>query len=379
MCLRWGIYLKSVYLYSMIAVVDQHIPYIEGVLEPHFGEVRYLPADGITRQAVADARALLVRTRTHCDARLLDGSAIEFIGSATIGSDHIDTAYCQQRGIRVDTAPGCNAVAVQQWTLAAMVHWVEHNRLSLRGLTLGVVGVGHVGSRVEAGAKMLGMSVLRCDPPRQRVEVGANFVALPELLQRADIVTFHVPLVRTGADATQHLLHAGNIGLCKHNALIINSSRGGVVETDALLNFAFSHPEAALALDVWEGEPHPNAQLVERCLIATPHIAGYSIEGKRSATRMLLNALSRHFALPHIALPLTADSPPEHLAPCATLAEAIAATYPIASNDLRCIGRPFEDYRNAYPYRHDFGGFAANLRSSCYADLLRMGFSPAQH
>lgn len=363
----------------MIAVVDQHIPYIEGVLEPYFSEVRYLPANRITRQVVADAHALLVRTRTRCDAVLLQGSAVRFIGSATIGADHIDACFCQRQGIAVATAPGCNAVAVQQWTLAAIVHWAEHKRLSLSNLTLGVVGVGHVGSRVEAGARLLGLSVLRCDPPRQRAEADSSFVALSDVLQQSDIITFHVPLIRTGSDATVHLLNQNNIQQCKHNALIINSSRGEVADTQALLNFAAQHPEAAFALDVWEGEPHPNAHLVERSFVATPHIAGYSIEGKRNATRMLLNALSHHFSLPSIALPASASIQPEPLAPCATLAEAIMATYPIHTNDLRRIGQPFEAYRNAYAYRHDFSGFVANSQSPCYAQLLQLGMLPAEN
>lgn len=367
---------KTDYLCGMIAVVDQHIPYIKGVLEPYFSQVRYMPANCITRDTMADAQALLVRTRTRCDAALLQGSAVRFIGSATIGADHIDEFFCKQHGIAVATAPGCNAVAVQQWTLAAIVHWAEQKRVDLRNLTLGVVGVGHVGSRVEAGAKLLGMNVLRCDPPRQRAEANPTFVALSDLLQQADIITFHVPLNRTGSDATVHLLNNDNIRLCKHNALIINSSRGEVADTRALLDFAAQHPEAAFALDVWEDEPQPNRQLVERCLIATPHIAGYSIEGKRNATRMLLNALSKHFALPHIALPEDTAFHPEMLAPCATLAEAISTTYPILTNDLRRIGQPFEAYRNAYAYRHDFSGFMANSQSPCYAQQLQLGMLP---
>ena len=361
----------------MIAVVDQHIPYIEGVLESFFSEVRYLPAQHITREAVADARALLVRTRTRCDAQLLEGSAINFVGSATIGADHIDADYCQHQGIAVATAPGCNAVAVQQWTLAVIVLWAEQNGRDLSKLTLGVVGVGHVGSRVEAGAKLLGMKVLCCDPPRQRAESDSSFVNLHDLLQQADIITFHVPLIRSGGDSTWHLFNSDNIQLCKCNVLIINSSRGEVVDTQAMLEFASYRPASAFALDVWEGEPQPNALLVERSFIATPHIAGYSIEGKRNATRMLLNALSRHFALPHIAMPANAAIRPDILAPCDTLAQTIALTYPIRANDLRCIGQSFEAYRNSYPYRHDFSGFVANSQSPCYAQQLQLGLLPA--
>ena len=151
----------------MKAVVDTNIPFIEGVLEPFF-EVCYLKGSDITREAVADASALVIRTRTKCNSALLDGSKVEFIGSATIGRDHVDTDYCAKHGINFVNAPGCNSAAVQQWVLAAIVEWAKCGGISLKGLTLGVVGVGNVGSKVANSANILGMNVLCCDPPRKR-------------------------------------------------------------------------------------------------------------------------------------------------------------------------------------------------------------------
>lgn len=358
----------------MKVVVDRHIPYIEGLLEPYC-EVLYLDAPSIERSRLADAEALLVRTRTRCDAQLLEGTPVEFIGSATIGADHIDADYCQRRGIRVATAPGCNAAAVQQWTIAALLQWVEHKRLMLSDLTLGIVGVGHVGSRVEVAAKLLGMNVLRCDPPRQRVEPDAHFVALDEVLHRSDVLSLHVPLLRQGSHSTHHLLNSTNIHQCRPNVLIINSSRGEVAATDALLAFAQANPQSGLALDVWEHEPHVSLELLKRCFIATPHIAGYSIEGKRSGTCMVVGALSQHFGLGIPIGALLPTAPPQVLPPVDSLCGAISTSYSIMSDDMRRAHAPFEELRNAYPYRHDFGGYAASPQSPCYDDLLRLGFS----
>lgn len=360
----------------MKVVVDRHIPYIEGVLEPYC-EVLYLEASSIDACSLADAQALLVRTRTRCDAQLLEGSPIEFIGSATIGADHIDVDYCQRRGIHVATAPGCNAAAVQQWTMAALLRWAEHKQLALSDITLGIVGVGHVGSRVELAAKLLGINVLRCDPPRQKVEPDAHFVALNEVLHRSDVLSLHVPLLRRGPHSTYHLLNSSNIHMCRPNALIINSSRGEVAATDALLAFAQANPQSELALDVWEHEPCISHVLLERSFIATPHIAGYSIEGKRSGTRMVVAALSQHFGLGIPIGALLPAVPLMQLPPVASLRGAISTSYSIMADDLRCACAPFEELRNTYTYRHDFRGFVANPMSPCYDDLLRLGFSAA--
>jgi erythronate-4-phosphate dehydrogenase len=256
---------------------------------------------------VRDATALLVRTRTRCDAALLDGSAVRFIGSATIGCDHIDMEWCAAHGITVAVAAGSNARGVLQWVAAALGWLASHPSVktdgndlaevsSHRGLkpsetTLGVVGVGHVGSLVARYAAAWGFRVMCSDPPRERAEgLGAKegFYPLSAVVAECDIITFHVPLTLEGADATRHLVNSDLVRAMKPSAVIINSSRGGVIEDAALTGRNY-------ILDVWNGEPDIDRGVLERALLATPHIAGYSVQGKAAATAAIVDALARHF------------------------------------------------------------------------------------
>lgn len=281
----------------MKIVVENHIPYIQGYLEP-FADVVYLPADAITREAVADADVLLTRTRTLCDASLLEGSRCRFIGTATIGTDHIDLDYCRSHGITVVNAPGCNAPAVAQYVHATIAHWLSKNGLTeadCRNLTLGIVGVGHVGSIVERWARRLGYKVLLCDPPRARREGDDGFVDIGTIAHEADIITFHTPFTKSGSDATYHLCDARFINSLAHCRLLINSARGAIADNSALLQALSDHRIADAAIDCWENEPCINLNLLQAAYVATPHIAGYSAEGKLRATSMLLEALSSHF------------------------------------------------------------------------------------
>ena len=331
----------------MKIIIERNIPYIAGALERH-GEVAYLPAGEITREAVADADALFVRTRTRCNADLLEGSRVRFIATATIGTDHIDLDYCRSRGITVVNAPGCNAPAVAQYVFAVIGSRFAGEDLSK--LRLGVVGVGNVGSIVARWGERLGMTVLRCDPPRMRRE-GGDFVDLRCIAEQADIITFHTPLNLSGIDATYHLADANLLGGLSRCRLLINSSRGEVVDNAALAQAIGKTVESA-AIDCWEGEPAIDRNLLAKAFVATPHIAGYSSEGKKRATAMTLEAFARHFGVDVDAIP-TIDAPARG-ADIDSI-EQVTATYnPVVDTELlRTSPDQFENLRNNYNLRHE--------------------------
>ena len=274
----------------MLIVCDDKIPFLRGVFEP-FAEVKYLTGSRITRDDIFDADALIVRTRTRCDRTLLEGTKVRIVASATIGIDHIDTLWCEQNGIIWANAPGCNARSVCQWvgsTLSALSHLLG---LDIRGKTLGIVGVGHVGSEVARLAPTLGMSTLLCDPPRAESEGAEGFVSLEELTRGSDIITIHTPLTAQ----TFHLFDSERLKSLSSAQILINSARGEIVDGGALKSSLREGHLRAAALDVWENEPGIDRELLERVTIATPHIAGYSADGKANGTtaavRSVANAL----------------------------------------------------------------------------------------
>ncbi|MDE6322404.1 MAG: 4-phosphoerythronate dehydrogenase, partial [Muribaculaceae bacterium] len=282
---------------SIHVIVEDKIPFIRGVLDP-FCRVSYLPADRIDAAAMSDADALITRTRTRCDAALLDASPCRFIATATIGTDHIDLDYCRRRGITVANAPGCNAPAVAQWVLASALTLRSDDP---RTLTMGIVGVGHVGRQLAQWASQLGYRLMLCDPPRACKEGGAGFSTLDEIARQADIITFHTPLTRSGDDATYHLGGEEFFSSLKRRPLVMNAARGGVMDTHAAIRAIELGQVSAMAIDTWEGEPSINHTLLQFADIATPHIAGYSMMGKVRATAMALNAFTQHFHLQALA------------------------------------------------------------------------------
>ena len=335
----------------MRVIVDSHIPHIQGLIEP-FAQVDYLEPADITPDAVKDADALVVRTRTRCDAALLDGSRVRFIGSATIGTDHIDLDYCAAYGITVRNAPGCNAPAVAQWVFCAIAAWMQQRGIdNPEDLTLGIVGVGHIGSIVARWARQLGFTVLLNDPPRELHQRDGSFdeifSPLDELQHRCDIITFHTPLTRGGQWPTWHLCDQRFLDGLTRCRLLLNASRGAVADNAALLGW-----QGDVALDCWENEPKISCSLLERVVVATPHIAGYSLEGKQRGTAMMLEALNEHFGwdipIPTIASPATGAAQ-------VTLA-GIAASYDILADTTRLKSSPatFESQRNHYPHRPEF-------------------------
>lgn len=324
-------------------IVERNVRFVEGVLE-QFGTVEYLAPEEISAERVQKADALFIRTRNRCDAALLDGSQCRFIGTATIGTDHIDLPYCASRGITAVNAPGCNAPAVAQYVMASIL--AIANR-PIEQYTIGIIGVGHVGSIVERWARRMGMEVLVNDPPRQAAEGGDNWSTLHEIAERADIITVHTPLDAT----TRHLLDDAYISTFRRSPIVINAARGPVADTDALIRGIDSGKIHHLVIDCWENEPDISRELLRRATIATPHIAGYSLEGKIRAARMVLDEFSRTFSLPHIEMPQSAPAG----AASKVSPAAIARSYHPGDDTARLKAAPetFETLRNTYALRHE--------------------------
>ena len=323
----------------MKIVCDDKIPFLRGVFEP-YAEVVYLPGAAICAADVRDADALVVRTRTRCGRALLEGSTVRVIASATIGYDHIDTAWCEEHGIEWANAPGCNSGSVAQYVGSALGVLAERFGLDLSGLTLGIVGVGHVGSKVARLAERLGMRVLLNDPPRAAAEGPDGFVSLDELIAGADIITLHVPL----DSSTRYLFDAARIGSLRPDQILINTSRGEVVCGDALKAALKGGRLKAAVLDVWEDEPNIDPELAQLAEIATPHIAGYSTDGKAAGTTAAVRVVARSLGIAELSdwsvrLPVAAGND----------------TYDVTrdSDALKSDLSSFEHLRESYPIRRE--------------------------
>ena len=357
----------------MKIVCDNKIPFLRGVLEP-WAEVVYLPGKETTPEVVRDADAVITRTRTKCDAALLAGSSVKVIATATIGYDHIDTAWCEGHGIVWRNAPGCNSWSVKQYIATVLCTLARRHGLELAGMTLGVVGVGNVGSKVAEVAALLGMRVLLCDPPRARREGGAAFVSLDEIVAGSDIVTLHVPLSREGEDATWHLFDAARLASLRPDQFLINSSRGPVVDNAALKAALQEKRLRGAVLDVWEGEPEPDRALMDLLDVATPHIAGYSADGKANGTTASVRTVAEVLDLPLSDWrPTAIPAPPQPLdftldaagkRRQEVLAEALLHTYDPLADDraLRAHPECFEQLRGDYPVRREPTAFTLRLQ-----------------
>ncbi len=328
-------------------IIESKIPYIKGVAEKVGDPIYADPAD-IDRELLlkTGAEALIVRTRTRCDAELLAGTNVRLVITATIGTDHIDMDYCRSCGIEVHNAPGCNAPAVAQYVLSSVIHTSGNPK----GKTIGIIGCGHVGKIVSRWARCLGMNVLECDPPRAELEGAEGFHTLDEIAEMADIITVHTPLTKSGRHSTYHLIDEAFLNKCARKPVIINSARGPVTDTEALIKAIEQGRTTAAVIDCWEGEPAIDRRLLELATIATPHIAGYSSEGKQRATRMALEAYCRHYGKP---LPEGTPAPAE--APDSVTPEMLTSSYdPTADTEnLRSAPDKFEQLRNNYNYRHE--------------------------
>ena len=373
----------------MKIVCDNKIPFLRGVLEP-FADVVYLPGKETTPEVVKDADALITRTRTICNEALLSGSQVQAIATATIGFDHIDTAWCDAHGIFWENAPGCNSGSVKQYIASVLVTLAKRYGFDLAEKTLGVVGVGNVGRKVASVARALGMKVLLNDPPRARKEGPEAFVGLDEICAQSDIITVHVPLSKTGEDATWHLFDSARLASLRPDQILINSSRGPVVDNAALKAVLQQGGLKAAVLDVWEGEPNLDPELVDLLTLTTPHIAGYSADGKANGTTAAVRSVARTLGLPLTmwsaegipaplqALDFTVDAAGKSLQD--VLTEAILHTYDVSedSERLRADLSLFEKLRGDYPVRREFPAFTLHLQDGTpeMADRLsEIGFN----
>lgn len=341
----------------MKIVADIDIPFLNGVFEP-YAEVIYKKGADITREDIVDADALLVRTRTKCDVSLLDGTEVRVIASATIGMDHIDVDYCSSRGIVVANASGCNAGGVMQYVFSAVYGIAARKGIKLDEVTFGVVGVGNVGSRVADMAEYLGFKVLRCDPPRAAAEGPEGFCAIEELLEKSQVVTLHVPLDET----TRKMANEDFFTLMQPGSIFINASRGEVVDEDALIE---AMPKfGAVVIDTWNNEPDVNEELVDLVDIATPHIAGYSYQGKLNGTALAVRAVAHCLGIPQLEGFTPSDETYESRQPIrldlkgknhGEIAAVLQYNYPIFTDDFRFRMEPhkFEKLRNDYQYRRE--------------------------
>ncbi len=280
----------------MLIIADSKIPNAEIAFTP-FGEVRSLPTKQMTHENIKHATAILVRSETTIDESLLNGTHVRFVGTATIGTDHVDSDYLQQHDISFASCPGSNANSVAEYVLAALLEVSHRLEFSLKGKTLGVVGHGNTGSLTAKKAQAIGMNVLHNDPPLARATGDARYLPLNALMD-ADIISLHVPLTMEGEDATYHLLDEKRLAKMKRGSILINTSRGAVVETEALKHTLKSDHLRACVLDVWEGEPDIDVELLSLVTLGTPHIAGYSHDGKLNATVMLRQSLADFLKAP---------------------------------------------------------------------------------
>jgi erythronate-4-phosphate dehydrogenase len=281
---------------SMRIVVDKNNPHVADAFQ-QFGEVRALSTREINRDSVRDADILIVRSETIVTKELLYGSSVRFVGTATIGTDHIEIDYLRANGIGFASAPGSNANSVAEYIVAALLTLAQRKGFNLEGKTIGVVGVGNVGSKVVRNANALGMGVLQNDPPLSRTTGNSCYLPLDDLMD-ADIITLHVPLTKTGEDPTYHLFDSSRIDRMKKGAVLINTARGGIVDSAALANALERRHLGSVVLDVWEGEPEINIELLKIADIGTPHIAGYSFDGKLAAVKMTCDAACSFFGRP---------------------------------------------------------------------------------
>ncbi len=341
----------------MKVVIDNAVPFIQGVLEP-FADVCYMEGAAISSESIKDADALIIRTRTKCSPELLEGSPVKCIATATIGTDHIDLDYCKQRGIHVQNASGCNAGAVMNYVLSAIYGSAARKRMRLEGCTVGIIGVGNVGSRVSRSLQLLGFKVLQCDPPRAEAEGPAQFCELDYLLRNSDIVTMHVPL----NNETRDMADARFFSTMKLGAIFVNTSRGEVVVEDDLLQAVTKL--GSVILDTWRNEPHINRELLDRVDIATPHIAGYSYQGKLLGTSMAVRSVARFFGIQELYdfFPNPGSEPKDAVKldlrgrTEGQIASIIQYNYPIFTDDFifRVDPDRFEYFREHYRYRREF-------------------------
>jgi erythronate-4-phosphate dehydrogenase len=280
----------------MLIVADENIPLLDAFFEG-FGEIRRFPGRSIDRQAIAGADVLLVRSVTKVERALLEGSNVRFVGTCTIGTDHLDLPYFAETGIQWSAAPGCNARGVVDYVLGSLLTLAEIEGVELSQRRYGVVGAGQVGGRLIAVLRGLGWDVRVCDPVRQ-AEEGGDYVSLEEIVADCDVISLHTPLTHGGEHPTWHLFDAQRLQALQPGTWLINAARGPVIDNAALRETLLDRDDLQAVLDVWEAEPQVDLGLAEFCVIGTPHIAGYSLDGRRRGTAQIYQAFCQFLGQP---------------------------------------------------------------------------------
>ena len=374
----------------MKIIADENIPCVEQAFAS-LGEVTLLPGRSMQPEQLRDADILLVRSVTVVDQALLAHSSVRFVGSATIGFDHVDRAYLQRHGIGFATAPGCNATSAAEYVVSALLVLAERKDFSLAGKSVGIIGCGNVGSRVRNKLSALDMRCVVNDPPLQVQGGHDDFVSLDEALQ-ADVITVHVPYTRDGDYPTHHLFDEALLKKLPSGALFINTSRGAVTDNQALDTLLVERDDLSVVLDVWEGEPAINTSLLQRVDLGTPHIAGYSLDGKLRGTEMIYRAASDWFGHPGRwsaadYLPAVSVVEFSESGVTAMLRAAIFSVYDIRADDARLramLALPpgeqlayFDRLRKEYPVRREFSATSVlvdDADSECEPILRGLGF-----
>jgi erythronate-4-phosphate dehydrogenase len=350
----------------MRIVADENIPLLDAFFAG-FGEISRYPGRTLDSAAVADADILLVRSVTKVSRELLEGSKVRFVGTCTIGTDHLDLDYFAQAGIQWSSAPGCNARGVVDYVLGSLLTLAEIEGVELSQRTYGVVGAGQVGARLIKVLRGLGWNVLVCDPPRQAAE-GGDYVSLDEIIARCDAISLHTPLDKNGDTPTWHLFDKTRLNQLKQGAWLINAARGPVIDNNALREVLLAREDLQAVLDVWEKEPTVDVELAELCVIGTPHIAGYSLDGRQRGTEQIYQALCTHLGQP---APISLSD----LLPKPWLAQVNldAATDPAWALSMLCRG-VYDPRRDDADFRRSLVGDAASQRLAF--DALRKHYPP---
>lgn len=371
----------------MKILIDENMPYASDLFS-RLGDVQVVPGRSIPRDALADANALMVRSVTQVNEELLAGSRIGFVGTATAGTDHIDETWLQQQGIGFSAAPGCNVIAVVEYVFSALLVLAKRDGFQLRDKTIGIVGVGNVGSRLNEQLKALGVRTLLCDPPRAARGDAGEFWPLEKLVAEADVLSFHTPLNKSGPYTSWHLADADLLAALPDNRILINACRGAVVDNAALLQALEKGKKLSTVLDVWESEPDLSLPLMARVDIGTAHIAGYTLEGKARGTTQVFEAYSCYLGQPQqIALAsLLPIAECSHIKLNGVLDEGklkrlIHLVYDVRRDDARLrnvavLMGEFDRLRKYYQERREWSSLRVQCHDSASAELLlKLGFN----
>jgi len=371
-------------------LVDENMPYAVELFS-RLGNVQAVPGRPIPQDALNDADALMVRSVTKVNEALLAGKPVKFVGTATAGTDHVDDAWLQQQGIGFSAAPGCNAIAVVEYVFSSLLILAQRDGFQLRDKTVGIVGVGNVGSRLNARLRALGIRTLLCDPPRADRGDEETFSSLDQLVAEADILTFHTPLNMSGPYSTHHLVDADLLARLPADRILINACRGEVVDNAALLDALNGPKKLTAVLDVWEPEPGLSLALLDKVAIGTAHIAGYSLEGKARGTTQVFEAFSQFIGQPQ-------KVPLEELLPApefpvvsfsgelneARLLRLIHLVYDVRRDDAplrRVAGKAgeFDKLRKFYEERREWSSLKVICDNPATVELLnKLGFTAVQ-